>query len=392
MEKYTKILNKAKMNLIDPKTANLGGCPIFYSSILFSLKQEWDTTIPTAGIDGKTIFINPDFFCNLNEQEQVGLLAHEVCHIGFQHITTFKLYNRNKYSKKIEHDLWNKAGDYVINLALVTAGYHLPKGGLLDYDFEGMTTHQVYCILHDKVNELSYQFGDGDIIYPSDTGTPIDNAILDKLEKEINFTLAKSKLNAEIAGENPGTIPGEITRKLEKAINPKLPFEIILANYMSSYAKDDFSFKKPNRRFLSSDIYIPGQFSEHICNLTCAFDTSGSITGKTLATFRNSIRIINEELKPEKITLLTFDTEIRGEESITDSNQIMNIKFKGGGGTELQPIINWIKLNKPEVTLIFTDGDFYAPSFNGVTTDIIWIIENDPDWTTSYGKVFHYNS
>ncbi len=140
---------------------------------------------------------------------------------------------------------------------------------------------------------------------------------------------------------------------------------------MSSYAKEDYSFRRCNRRFLP-DFYIPGAYSENLCNIACAFDVSGSVGDATLVSFRNGIRIISEELKPEKITLIEFDTRICGEKEITSSTDIMGIRFHGGGGTQLQPVID------------------SPPNFTGVHTDIVWLIENDPTWTTSYGKVFHY--
>ena len=58
------------------------------------------------------------------------------------------------------------------------------------------------------------------------------------------------------------------------------------------------------------DYYLPGTFSEHLCNLTCAFDVSGSVKDKQLTSFRNGIRVLKEELKPEKITLIEWDTDI----------------------------------------------------------------------------------
>lgn len=386
-----KALTRAKMGLLDPSTSKVGGNPVFYSSILFSLKQEWNDTLPTAAVNGKSIFINPAWFCGLKLKEQIGLLAHEVCHIGFQHLTTFPLYNRKKYPLEIENRIWNMAGDHVINLALTKAEYILPAGALCDDRFNGMTTFQVYCILHDEADvqiiEAMCASGSGDIIFPSNSKIEQDNT--EKLQNSITAIIAKAKLNAELSGESIGSIPGEITRTLDKQINPRLPFEIILANYMSNYAKDDFSFRRPNRRYLP-DVYLPGLRNDSLCNIACVFDVSGSVNDSTLTSFRNGLNIIKEELHPEKITLVEFDTKIRNEMEITSMTDVMNIKFHGGGGTDINPVIDWIKKNKPEITLIFSDGDFYSPDFTGVTTDIIWLIEDNPKWTIEYGRVFHY--
>ena len=70
---------------------------------------------------------------------------------------------------------------------------------------------------------------------------------------------------------------------------------------------------------------------------------------------------------------------------------IMDIEFIGGGGTNIQELIDWVRDNKPEVTLIFTDGNFHIPNFNGVCTDIIWLIEGNTEWSIPYGKIIHYS-
>ena len=70
-----KILSKAKLGLMD-KNMIPNGNPIFYSSILFSLKTIWTDDIPTAAVDGKNLYINEAWFCALKFLEQIGLLAH----------------------------------------------------------------------------------------------------------------------------------------------------------------------------------------------------------------------------------------------------------------------------------------------------------------------------
>ena len=386
-----KVMNMAKMELMDPPVKNPNNSPVFYSSILFSLKLDWTERISTAAVDGKTLFINENWFCGLGKRQRVGLLAHEVLHIGFRHIDYFHDYNRKVYCPDIEHRLWNEAGDHVINLALINAGYELPPKGLWDDRFKGMATFQVYYILHDEYTAnpgTPFPF-EGDILYPTDNGTAQSQRDIATLQKAITTILTKAKISSEMARENPGNAVSSVLRDLKERTHPRLPFEIILANYMSAYAQDDFSYRRPNRRFMP-DYYLPGAFSERLCNLCCAFDVSGSVTEKQLTSFRNAIRILKEELKPDKITLIEWDTQIKSESTVTESTNIMDIKFHNGGGTRVQPLIDWIIVNKPEVTLVFTDGEFRTPDFKDINTDVIWLIEGDSNWKTTYGRVFYY--
>ena len=385
----TKIMNKAKMGLMDPNTATHGGSPVFYSSILFSLKLEWTDQIPTAAVDGKHLFVNKAWFCALKFLEQVGLLAHEVLHVGLRHIDYFHIYTRGVYTDNVEHDLYNQAGDHFINLALTAAGYILPPGGLYDTRFRNLSTIQIYHVLHDEYDPSQPGNNPGDIIFPAVDDSAQSQRDIAKLQKNITTILTKAKISSEMAREDPSDVMGGLIRDLHQKTHPRLPFEIILANYMSSYASDDFSYRRPNKRFMS-EYYMPSLYSEHLCNLVCAFDISGSVTNAQLSSFRNGIRILKEELRPEKITLIEWDIDIRNIVEVTEATDIMNIQFHDGGGTRVQPLIDWIVENKPEVTLVFTDGDFRAPDFTGLTTDIVWLIEGDPKWKISHGKVFHY--
>ena len=386
-----KILDKAKLNLMVPPSNRNSGSPIFYSSILISLRKLWSTKTKTAAVDGKNLYICETFFCGITPPQRVGLLAHEILHIAHRHIDYFHVYNFKVFEEEIEHKLYNKAGDYVINLELREAGYELPPNVLIDYRFRGMSTLEVYRILHDeyKKDPSTLDDYDGDTILIHEPKTAEEKRSLNKLRKDITAILVSAKLSSEISGESIGSIPGDILRLLDKEVNPKLPFEVILANYMSSYAHEDYSFTRPNRRYLP-DLYMPSLYSEALEDIVCAFDLSGSVSDTVASSFRNATRIIKEQLRPKKMTLIAWDTDIRNVELITDGTNIEKLNFTGGGGTNVQPVIDWIRENKPPVTLIFTDGDFYRPDFTGVTGDIIWLIEGDPSWVAPYGKVFHY--
>ena len=390
MEYRDKVLNRAKTGLMDPRTADLGGHPVFYSSILFSMKQLWTDELSTAAVDGRHLFINEHYFCSITEGARVSLLAHESLHIALRHIDCFDLYNRKVYSSEIEHRLFNEAGDHVINLGLARAGYEIPDTWLCDKRFFNMATHEVYFILHDEYDPLTYNFAPADVIFCKE-GDSLGNPHPDTpiLQREITTILTRARISADMARESIGNLPGNAIRILDDMVCPRLPFEVILANYMSAYASDDYSYRRPNRRFLP-DFYLPGAFSEHICNLTYAFDISGSVTNKQLMSFRNAVRIVTDELRPEQATLIQWDTELQSIETITATTDIMDIDFHEGGRTRIQPLIDWIRENRPEVTLVFTDGDFRKPDFEGVTSDIIWLIANNPSWTIEYGKIFHY--
>jgi len=105
--------------------------------------------------------------------------------------------------------------------------------------------------------------------------------------------------------------------------------------------------------------------------------------------FHKVLITIKEMLRPDKITLVEFSTRILRVRDITQNTDLRNLKFNGRGGTNIYPVIEWIQENKPEVTLVFTDGGFASCDYP-VTTDVIWIIHDNPDFTAPQGKVIHH--
>jgi predicted metal-dependent peptidase len=102
---------------------------------------------PTAMVDGKKIYYNPEWVKTLSDKQRIGLLCHEVLHPALQH-----LWRRGQR----EPELWNQACDYVVNSVIMGTkttqgtGYELPPEGLLDKRFDGMAVEQVYHHLKEE--------------------------------------------------------------------------------------------------------------------------------------------------------------------------------------------------------------------------------------------------
>ena len=90
--------------------------------------------INTAATNGKVVIYNPKFLYSLSENEQIFVLAHEVCHVAFKH-----MYRGEGKNAK----LWNTATDAVINALLKSDGLDIVEGGVgipeaINYDAEEM--------------------------------------------------------------------------------------------------------------------------------------------------------------------------------------------------------------------------------------------------------------
>ena len=383
MEPHEKALGKIKIALIGSKQR----MKVAYAKVLFSVNVIWSDQLPTAGISVSSLCINPDFFMGLSFREQEGLIAHEALHLLYRHPTDFRTFKRSTYTEAQEHELWNEAADYRINYDLKEAGYTLPSMGLYDekYDQE-WSTLTVYKELHDQIARGERPdptgYGDFDVIPPKPEDQNKDAAKANKVVISANLAASASDI--------VGTMPGQLKRVIEEARRPRLDFFTILANYMSGVRHDDYSMRRPNRRYWP-DFYLPSLYSESVMDLVFIFDLSGSVNATQAGVFKRSIRITKEQLQPEKITLLTFDTELYEAQVVNDALDVDKLEFTGGGGTDIKPVLDWIVTEQPRVTVVFTDGFFNKPELEKLpSTDIIWIIHDNPEFKWPYGKIIHH--
>ena len=374
-----KLLSRTKIQLMRlPNT-------VFYTTLLFSLKQKFTDRIPTAATNGTHLYINPDFFFKLSDKQKIGLLVHEVMHVALSHMT-----RRGDRDPRV----WNQAGDHVINLSLLDVGYELPANGLHDSQYANMATEQVYKLLLEKAKEEEKNGGtkieDIEIPGGADIEYPDNPVEIDKIEKEVAKITKKAQMQAIAGNELPGNLPGEMERLLEKALNPKLPWNIILQNYLTNFAKDDYSWRRPNRRYLPN--YLPAAYSEAIGEIAIAVDTSGSVEDHEFSYFIAEIATIQETLKPEKITIIDFDSKINSIQEINSMTDLMELKFTGYGGTYVPPVLKWAQSHDPVALLVFTDGCFNLPSEDCYPdSPIIWLIHNNPTFTIPHGEVIYYD-
>jgi len=353
----------------------------FYTALLFSLKQRLTEEIPTAATDGRHLLINPEFFWNLSMNERIALLAHEVLHVALDH-----MHRRGQRNPQ----LWNVAADYVINYVLTAANYKLPDGGLYDAQYANMTTEQVYRLLEQEQQQAQQAMisqCNMDVVYPENATDP-DSAVT---QDEVTEIVLRASTQAKAMGQTPGSLPAEIDIQLQRTLNPPLPWHIILNNYLTEFSKDDYTFRRPNRRFLP-DHYLPSAKSEAICNLAICVDTSSSVRDYQFNDFITKIYEMKKMLNPKKISVMAFNTSFVSEQELLEGDDpFKKLVFKGRGGTNIQPALEWIAKKKPTVALIFTDGEFHPIPPVNPRIPIVWLIYDDPSWQSDYGRVIHYS-
>lgn len=377
-EKLNKMLNQAKIGLMSTQES------VFFSTILFGMKFVWDDTQPTAWTTGLKLGYNREFFLRCSPEERIGVLVHECYHVAAMH--TIRLGNR-------DHDVFNKAADHVINLDLESRGFKLPSFRLADPRFIGMGTEQVYDILFAEKQQGVPQPQNGmpDLRQPGEGESGEGSMTPDAVKRSLDDILIRAMVQSKMANERPGTIPGEIELYLDKLLNPKLPWQSILRKWLKSLGKFDYSWKRPNRRF-QPDHYLPSLWSEGaMVDFQAWVDISGSETDEDFQRFISELAGILRMMKPKKIELGQFDTEIKSIDVVRSVNELANVEFHGRGGTIITDVLNHIEKTKPKVAMIFTDGGFRMDR-TSCNTNVLWMIHDNPDWTAPFGKVIHYKT
>ena len=195
-----------------------------------------------------------------------------------------------------------------------------------------------------------------------------------------------------------GNKAGNMSRELGDLLEPQIDWREVLREFVKSIcnARDTSSWRRVNRRFLGSDTYMPTMIGERIGSLAIGVDTSGSISGKEINRFLSEVKSIAEDVRPEKIDLIYWDSRVAAHETY-DENDMANIvsstKPKGGGGTDPCAMMHYLKDNKiePECIIMLTDGEIYdwGSDWNA---PIMWVVCNSyrgSKITAPVGKTVH---
>ena len=363
-----KIFNKAKVGL-------MRNASVFLSTVTFSLQHRFSDEIPTAGTDGLSVIYNPEWFKSLGEEERIGLMAHEVWHVVFAHMT-----RRGNRDPKI----WNYAGDHVINNLLLQSKFKLPEPRLCDTKYAGWGTVAVYDDLIEKGTQPNKDFV-CDILSPGSMTAGDEDAdeqtgpgkTASDVENQIKGMLVKANTTSKMSGESQGALPGEATRMMDELLNPKLNYDEILHRFMDDQAKDDYSWTRPNRRYMP-DFYLPGQYSEALGHITVAIDTSGSVSDEDMKKMLSEINYIRERYKPKMLVVMDCDWDVYHvhEMDENDDRSILDLELKGGGGTAFEPVMK--KCSEMETNLLIYFTDLYAdPIKEEQPFPIVWLCHSN---------------
>jgi predicted metal-dependent peptidase len=252
----------------------------------------------------------------------------------------------------------------------------------LDEKYRGMDAATVFKLLEQQQGEGGSGGGFDD--HDWDGAEGMSQAERETLANEIDQALRQGAI---LAGKMSGNVPREIT----DALTPKVDWREALRDFVTSHCsdRDESTWRRPARRWIDQDVYMPSSISETLGRIVVGIDMSGSIGANEIGQFLGELRSICETVKPDGVDILYWDTQVcRHEPYERDQldSLLQSTKPMGGGGTDPQCIPEYIKAKSitAECAVILTDGYVHRWG-EGWSVPLLWGITT-PNITASVGK------
>jgi len=413
-------LKKAHIALMKhPETA-------LYSGVMLMGKSEVSEEMFTAYTDGVNKRYSKPFLETISSESKLrGLVLHENLHVALKQIP------RGKDMFKEDSKIANMAADFVVNDIIanikgtVSGGNEsivtLPEGALYDPFFHNWNMREIYNYIRKENPQRQKQSGGSsdESNSPSESGTQGsggDNKIkangkeydmggsgfdehdwesyIEGLSDEERKDLG-DKIDRALreGGMLAGRMGGKMPRAIGELLEPKIDWREALRDFVASSmkGKDEFTWRRMNKRHMANDIYMPSMENETIGEVIVAIDTSGSIGGKELTEFATELASICDLVSPDVVRIIWWDADVHGEQ-VFKPDQYQNIasllKPLGGGGTEVSCVSKYINEKKlsAEAVIVFTDGYVENNIEWNITPPTLWMITQNRSLDVPVGK------
>lgn len=367
----------------------------FFGLKLIKLDLVEDSSHPDMWVDGNSLGYNPEWAMNASFEDLKFWTAHCACHCILCH----PLRREGRDQKD-----WDEATDRVVNAILSKSGLRPPRGvivhdGYEDKSAEESYTHVEFDDQEQDKNKKKKQENDENVTGDDSDGESDDKSDDSKSDSDDNSNASDNNDSGEDSkrrqpgqcrdqssddGTKPsqsekqemeqdqaeelaalaqqaaamGNLPACISRMVDAVLNKKMDWKDELAEYLLSFDKSDYSWSRPNRRFINKGLYLPSlQADGAIDHMILAIDTSESVDKKKLSAFIAELNGIIEQVTPSRITVILCSSYIKDVIELTPSELPFSQEIYGGGGTDLCPPFEWVESNgeSPDLLVYFTD-------------------------------------
>lgn len=461
VSKITEIFVKDRMKFVDEMP--------FYGLLLLELDPvATGIEIPTAAVNYKNLFLHalspercpktkddsgkevPIGYCyaNLSAQGRKTILAHEIGHLIFEHLSIPRDFNR---------DISNIAMDAVINRILAKDTTFsmdaLPEGcvtPIKDYggrssgftvgagknkkvftiqDFDSKDWIPIYWDVMKQLEQEACKAtgcsckGSGKCNAGAEQRKKIAEAVgkaakglgdsnpmngdagkMAEDEIDANFDQKRTRFRQKVISviescKSRGTVPGEFSRLVDDLDNAKVHWTTYLRRLLKTeIARDDFSHKtNPRRAHITfggqrRPAVFPKVESEALGDVFLALDTSGSMSEKDIREGLSEFKGLRQAV-PFRLHFVSCDA--RAYEVTTydrfEEPEWTSMPISGGGGTDFRPVFDLVENFRkeqgvrPALLVYFTDTMGSFPE-NEPSYPVIWVC-NYPNGKVPWGTL-----
>ena len=332
--------------------------------------------VPTLATNGLSIWINKGFYDAMTREQRMTAIAHELWHKMLLHVV--RRGGRDP-------ELYNIAGDHVINIILSKGGFAplvnikvpgwpQPFSWCCDMKYVDMTTEQVYELLK-KEQEAGGKPGKGEQGAPTmwdvlDFGKDPNGDAVDKEGKpngkhpgksdqqvmqefidKVRAELDQAATMAKMAGK--GTFGFDCA--LDEMNHVKVPWYEYLEEYFIAQQIAEFSYARFERRtFAVSGMLAPDVYSPAMGGILYGVDCSGSVSNAALSLVNMHQKDLIAAAKPAWLEVAYFCDEIIGEPERYEKGECeINLRRKGSGGTCFKPVMDYaMSMDEPPALII----------------------------------------
>lgn len=367
----------------------------FFGTLAIRLELVERNDIETASTDGRRLYFNASFIAGLSDSQTMGLIAHETLHCANGHFARLEWRDLDQF---------NVAADYAINPPVLAAGFALPDGALIDPQYSGLGAEDIYRLRDQSRNqepqppetgdetgddgnaagdetgqagqigdetgdetESSDGDGDGDgdgagtpsgqhgdatqpgndpgkcggFHAPTQTGDETAGQSIEELARQWETATRQA---AAIAAKHAGEMPGYAKSVIDQLNRPRVDWRSILADFVNDKITADYSFSRPNRRFLNSGFSLPSLVPDGIGELVMFGDSSGSMDGTAWSALLGEIQGMLDSGFVSRVHMVQGDTKLCHVAEY-ETGDFISAKAYGGGGTDFRDCMAHIAEN-----------------------------------------------
>lgn len=369
---------------------NLDWCE--YGPLLAYGKTEITDEIPTAATDGVNKLYNPEFMSKLTDQQIRFVVLHEATHIAYQHLYTWRALSEESAL------LANIAMDFFVNTALMDTdngrGFiAMPEVGIPpEPKYRGWSVKQIYDDLKQNAKQVSIAKAAGELDKHLQGEGEAGDAEAAKVGEEVERLVRQGQIVKDQRQRLAGKGSSDQAGMFGDILAPRADWKKVLREFMTETCsdRDEPSWRRPNRRYMHDDVYLPSMEGEAMGEVVFGFDTSGSCFGSDhMARVVSELQSLVTEVRPSRIIVVYWDTKVVDHQIFeTGSFDVAAIKPRGGGGTDASCLFDWLRKERisPQAIVQFTDG--FVDSWGRSAWPTIWAVTNK-NITAPFGTTIH---